>query len=194
MTTAELKKLWEPAAQGKVMKWSQVRDGWPDKEIHLFGPGVDSGTFDYFTEAIVGESGASRGDYTASEDDNVLVQGISTDKYSLGFFGIAYYEYNKDKLKIVPIDAGKGAIPASYENVLNGTYQPLSRPLFIYVSLKSSEKPEVKKFIDFYIENAGFLSKDVGYVSLPVDAYGLIAERFKVRALRALSSGARAPR
>ena len=184
MTTAELKKLWAPAAQGKVMKWSGVRDGWPDKEIHLFGPGVDSGTFDYFTEAIVGESGASRGDYTASEDDNVLVQGISTDKYALGFFGVAYYEYNKDKLRIVPIDDGndangKGPVPASYDNVLNGTYQPLSRPLFIYVSKKSSGKPDVKKFINFYIKNASFLSKDVGYVSLPEAAYGLIARRFE---------------
>ncbi len=183
MTTGELKKLWEPEAQGKVMKWNELRDGWPDKEIHLFGPGVDSGTFDYFTEAIVGESGASRGDYTASEDDNVLVQGISTDKYALGFFGVAYYEYNKDKLKIVPIDDGndangKGPVPASYDNVLRGTYQPLSRPLFIYVSKKSSEKPEVKEFIEFYIENAAFLSKDVGYVSLPEEAYGLIARRF----------------
>ena len=139
LTVKELKKLWEPEAQKTITKWNQIRPEWPDKEIHLYGPGVDSGTFDYFTEAINGKSGASRGDFTASEDDNVLVQGIATDKYALGFFGLAYYEHNKDKLKLVPIDDekddnGKGSILPSMETVNNSTYQPLARPIFIYVS------------------------------------------------------------
>src|SRR3989338_2711074 len=157
ITVKELKRIWEPAAQGKVTKWSQVRPGWPDKEIHLFGPGVDSGTFDYFTEAIVGKGGSSRGDYTASEDDNVLVQGIATDVLALGFFGVAYYEHNKDRLKLVPVDDendtnGKGPVLPEYDNVVKGTYQPLARPIFIYVSRKSADKPEIKRFVEFYMK------------------------------------------
>ena len=184
LTVDELKRLWEPVAQGKVTKWNQVRKGFPDKEIHLYGPGVDSGTFDYFTEAINGESGASRGDFTASEDDNVLVQGVSTDTTALGFFGLAYYENNQERLKLVPVDdnnpaTGKGPVGASYENVLNGTYQPLSRPLFIYVSIQSAAKDEVKQFIEYYIENSEELAKDVGYVALPREAYELVLKRFQ---------------
>jgi phosphate transport system substrate-binding protein len=174
ITVAELKKLWEPEAQGKVTKWSQVRAGWPDKEIHLFGAGVDSGTYDYFTEAIVGKEHSSRGDFTSSEDDNVLVQGISTDQKALGFFGLAYYENNKDRLKAVTI----GAVAPDYDNVVTGAYQPLSRPLFIYVSKKSAAKPEVKRFIDFYIKNGAALSKEVGYVALPAKAYELAQAKF----------------
>ena len=181
-TVEELKKIWEPAAQGKLTRWSQVREGWPDKEIRLFGPGVDSGTFDYFTEAIVGESGASRGDFTASEDDNVLVQGISTDRLAMGFFGFAYYDYNRDSLKLVPIEDGNdsngsGPILAEYDNILNGTYQPLSRPLFIYVAKESLKRPEVKQFAGYYLSKAAELSREVGYVSLPERAYELGAIR-----------------
>ena len=156
MTVAELKKLWEPAAQGKITRWSQIRAGWPDQEIHLFGPGVDSGTFDYFTEAIIGKEDESRGDYTSSEDDNVIVQGVSGDEYALGYFGFAYYEENKDKLKLVAVDDGddtngKGPILPSPETVKNGTYRPLSRPIFIYPKVKALDRPEVKSFVDFYL-------------------------------------------
>src|SRR3972149_6556775 len=186
ITVKELKKIWEPAAQGKVTKWNQVRPNWPDKELHLFGAGVDSGTFDYFTEAINGKGGASRGDFTASEDDNVLVQGIATDTLALGFFGVAYYEHNKDRLKLVPIDDendtnGKGPILPEYENVVKGTYQPLARPIFIYVNKKSADKPEIARFIKFYLENAAKLVKEVGYIALPEKAYQLVLERFEKR-------------
>lgn len=184
ITVKELKKIWEPASQGKNTRWNQIRAGWPDKEMHLFGPGVDSGTFDYFTEAIVGKGGASRGDYTASEDDNVLVQGISTDALALGFFGVAYYDHNKDTLKLVPVDDGndangKGPVLPTYENVVEGAYQPLARPIFIYVAKKNADKPEVKRFIEFYMKNAGGLSKEVGYIALPQKAYELALKRFE---------------
>lgn len=186
MTVKELKKLWEPEAQGKITKWNQIRSNWPDKEIHLFGAGVDSGTYDYFTEAVVGKEHSSRGDFTSSEDDNVLVQGIATDQLALGFFGVAYYEHNKDKLKLVAIDDendknGKGPILPTYDNIVKGTYQPLSRPIFIYVSKKSAEKPEVKRFVEFYMKNGGVLSKEVGYVALPDKAYELAQKRFTKR-------------
>ncbi|MEW6721074.1 MAG: PstS family phosphate ABC transporter substrate-binding protein [Thermodesulfobacteriota bacterium] len=186
MTVAELKKIWEPAAQGKVMKWNDVRPSWPDKPIRLYGPGTDSGTFDYFTEAINGKEKASRSDFTASEDDNILVQGIASDAGGLGYFGVAYYENNKDKLKLVAVDDGKDAngkgpqLP-TYENVVKGTYQPLARPIFIYVNAKSAEKPEVQRFVKFYMQQGGKLSKEVGYVSLPKEAYTLGQARFDKR-------------
>jgi len=194
MTVKELKKIWEPAAQGKVTKWSQVRPGWPDKEIHLFGPGVDSGTFDYFTEAVVGKGGSSRGDFTASEDDNVLVQGIATDVLALGFFGVAYYEHNKDRLKLVPVDDendgnGKGPIFPEYDNVLKGTYQPLARPIFIYVNRKSADKPEVRKFVEYYMKTGAGLSKEVGYIALPDRAYELALRRFEKRVIGSVFGG-----
>ncbi|GAB4250569.1 MAG: PstS family phosphate ABC transporter substrate-binding protein [Vicingaceae bacterium] len=177
ITVEELKKIWEPAAQGVITKWNQIRAEWPDEEIHLFGPGVASGTYDYFTEAINGESGASRGDYTASEDDNVLVQGIATDKYALGFFGLAYYEENKDKLALVAVDGGEGPILPSLETV-NGTYKPLSRPIFIYVSSKAAQRKEVVEFVNFYLEMAPELSKEVGYIPLLADEYNKQKEKF----------------
>ncbi|MBI5193091.1 MAG: PstS family phosphate ABC transporter substrate-binding protein, partial [Nitrospirae bacterium] len=185
-TVSELKKIWEPAAQGKIKKWNQIRPNWPDKEIHLFGAGVDSGTYDYFTDAIVGKEHSSRGDFTSSEDDNVLVQGISTDTYALGFFGVAYYEENKNQLKLVPIDDGndsngKGPVYPTSANVEKGTYQPLSRPLFIYVNWKSSGKPEIQRFIEFYMKNGKTLSREVGYIPLPDKAYELVLKRFKNR-------------
>ncbi len=181
LTVDDLKKMWEPAAMGKITKWNHVRPEWPDAPLKLFGPGVDSGTFDYFTEAIVGKSKASRGDYTASEDDNVLVQGIAGDKNALGYFGLAYYEENKDKLRLVPIvnpKTGKEVLP-SLKTVMDGSYQPLSRPLFIYVSKRSLAKQEVKEFVKFYIKNAPRLTKEVKYIPLPFKAYELAYKRFK---------------
>ncbi len=185
ITVKELKKIWEPAAGKKIMKWSQVRAGWPDEKIRLFAPGVSSGTFDYFTKAINGKEGASRADFMASEDDNILVQGVSNERYALGFFGIAYYEYNKDKLKLVPVDDekpgnGKGPILPSLKTINNGTYQPLSRPIFIYVNKqKSADKPELKKFVEFYINNAGWLAEEVGYIPLSDNDYGLVLKKFQ---------------
>jgi len=181
MTIAELKKIWEPAAEGKMTKWNQVNPKWPDLPLKLYGPGVDSGTFDYFTEAIVGKARSSRGDFTASEDDNVLVQGIATDKGALGFFGYAYYVENKDKLKIVPIDGGKGSITPLEKTIMDGSYQPLSRPIFIYVNKKSAERPEVREFVEFYLKHAPTLVKQVKYVPLPDRAYKLASERFAKR-------------
>src|SRR5574341_1465128 len=152
LTVPDLKKIWEPAAQGKVTNWNQVRSEWPNAPLKLFGPGDDSGTFDYFTEAIVGKAKSSRGDFTASEDDNVLVQGIANDRNSLGYFGFAYYIENQKKLKAVSIDAGKGSVAPSARTVEDGTYQPLSRPIFIYVSKKSLDKPAVREYVEFYPE------------------------------------------
>ena len=172
MTVAELKKLWEPAAQGKIMRWSDVRSGWPDNEIHLFGAGTDSGTFDYFTEAIVGKEDASRGDYTSSEDDNVIVQGVSGDEYALGYFGFAYYEENKDKLKLVAVDDGddangKGPILPSPETVKNGTYRPLSRPIFIYPKDQGARAPRSGEPSSTSISKEGApLVREVGYIPL----------------------------
>lgn len=171
ITVSELKKLWEPAAQGKVMKWNQLRPAWPDREIHLYGAGTASGTFDYFTEVICGEAKSSRGDYTASEDDNVLVQGISSDELALGYFGLAYYDHNKDKLKLLPVDDenpdnGDGAIFPTLENVKSNAYAPLSRPLFVYVNNKSLESETVRAFVSFYLDHAAELSKSVGYIPL----------------------------
>ncbi len=171
MTVAELKKIWEPAAQGKINSWKDVNPAWPEQKIKLYGAGSDSGTFDYFTEAIVGKAKSSRGDFTASEDDNVLVQGISGDKGALGYFGFAYYIENQKKLKAVAIDGGKGPVAPTPENVDNGTYQPLSRPIFIYVSEKSLDKPEIRDFVDFYMKNAPQLVKEVKYIPLPAKAY-----------------------
>jgi phosphate transport system substrate-binding protein len=179
MTVADLKKIWEPSAQGKVTHWNQVRPSWPNAPLKLFGPGADSGTFDYFTEAIVGKAKASRGDFTASEDDNVLVQGIANDKNALGYFGFAYYIENQKKLKAVAIDGGKGPVLPSAKTVEDGTYQPLSRPIFIYVSKKATEKPEVREFVEFYMQNTPQLVKQVKYVALPASAYTMGIEHFR---------------
>ena len=180
MTVAELKTIWEPGAQGKITSWKQVNPAWPDRPLKLFGAGADSGTFDYFTEAINGKSKASRGDFTASEDDNVLVQGVARDIGSLGFFGFAYYEENKDKLKAVPIvdKDGKPAVAPSIKTVIDGSYQPLARPIFIYVNAKSVDRPEVKEFVEYYMKNAEKLTKEVKYVPLPAKAYAYNLDHF----------------
>jgi phosphate transport system substrate-binding protein len=194
VTVAELKKMWEPEAQAKTTKWSQVREGWPDNDLHLFGPGVDSGTYDYFTEAVVGKEHSSRGDFQSSEDDNTLVQGISADRSALGFFGFAYYEENKSKLKLLGVDDGKdengkGCIQPSRESVEKGHYQPLARPLFIYVKKQSAERAEIQKFINFYLEKGPALVGEVGYIALPPDAYKLAKKRFDARTTGSLFGG-----
>lgn len=169
LTVQELKKIWEPGS--KVKKWSEVRPGWPDVDIKLYGPGTDSGTFDYFTEAINGKEKACRTDFTPSEDDNVLVQGVAGDKGALGYFGYAYYAENKDKLKVVPIDAGKGPVTPEDKTINDGTYKPLSRPIFIYVSKASLQRPEVREFVKFYLTSAPKLVQQVGYTRLPDNFY-----------------------
>lgn len=185
ITVAELKKIWEPEAQEKITKWNQIRPSWPDAPLKLYGAGSDSGTFDYFTEAVVGKAKASRGDYESSEDDNALVQGISNNKNALGYIPYAYYEPNKAKLKAIPVDGGEkaptqGAVMPSAKTVEDGTYFPLSRPLFIYVNAKAAgEKPEVKEFTQFYMKNVGELAKQVKYVPLPSSAYSVAIEHFK---------------
>ncbi|MBI2898523.1 MAG: PstS family phosphate ABC transporter substrate-binding protein [Deltaproteobacteria bacterium] len=194
ITVEELRRLWQPEAQGHVTRWSRVRPGWPDREIHLFGPGVDSGTYDYFTEAIVGKEHSSRGDYTSSEDDNVLVQGIASDELALGLFGLAYYEENRGRLKVLPVDDGEpdngaGPIVPSAETVRNGTYQPLSRPLFIYVASRALERPEVSSFMRFYLEKSSSLVREVGYIPLPDRAYVLARERVDSRRTGSLFGG-----
>lgn len=171
MTVAELKMLWAPEAQGKIKKWNQIRPEWPNEEIHLYGPGVESGTYDYFTEAIVGKSHSSRGDFTASEDDNVLVQGVASDKFALGFFGMAYFEENKDKLKEIGIDDqkdenGAGPILPTVETVKNKSYSPLGRPLYIYVNSTAGKRKEVQEFVKYYLEQTNTLSAEVGFIPL----------------------------
>jgi phosphate transport system substrate-binding protein len=173
LTVADLKKMWEPAAQGRVTTWKQVRAEWPAERLMLFGPGADSGTFDYFTEAVNGKAKASRGDFTASEDDNTLVQGVENNKSALGYFGFAYYAAHKDKLRAVPIDGGKGPVSPSLEAVTKGTYNPLSRPLFVYVKEDSLKRPEVKEFVKFMLTEGSALVAEVGYLPLPDKAYQL---------------------
>ncbi|RMH14635.1 MAG: PstS family phosphate ABC transporter substrate-binding protein [Gemmatimonadetes bacterium] len=170
LTVEDLKRIWEPGSQ--VRTWRDVRPEWPDEEIALYGPGVDSGTFDYFTEEIVGETDASRGDYQASEDDNILVQGIAGDRYALGYFGYAYYVENTDKLKLVAVDGGEGCVAPSKETIESGTYKPLSRPLLIYVSRRAIERPEVAAFVEFYLTHAPELVPSTGYVALSPEEYG----------------------
>lgn len=187
MTVSELKKLWEPAAEKKVTRWSQIRAGWPDEPIQLYGAGTDSGTFDYFTSAIVGEEGASRPDYTASEDDNTLVTGVAGSKYALGYFGVHYLEENRDRLKAVKIinDTGGStvAVEPTADRVIDGTYQPLARPLFIYVNKAAAERPEVKAFIDFLFTNIAELTTEAGYVPLPNEIYDMAKERWGKKTL-----------
>ncbi|WP_233258644.1 PstS family phosphate ABC transporter substrate-binding protein [[Phormidium] sp. ETS-05] len=176
----ELKKMWEPAAQGQVNNWSQIRPDFPDREMRLYGAGTDSGTYDYFTEAVNGKEGESRGDYTASEDDNVIVQGVAADEGGLGFFGFAYYEENKDKLKVAEIDGGSGCVAPTAETIANGTYQPLSRPIFVYVKKEAINRPEVKAFMEFNLAEANKnLITEAGYVPLPTDVNVAVQNRFK---------------
>lgn len=177
ITVEELKTIWEPAAEGKVTSWNQIRSDFPDRPMNLYGAGQDSGTFDYFTEAIVGEAKASRNDYTASEDDTELVRGIRKEPEALGYFGYAYYEENQRTLKALAIDNGNGPVMPSADTVRSGEYQPLARPLFIYVNAKAVQtKPELRPFVEYYLNNARFLTEVVGYVPLPDEAYNIAVE------------------
>lgn len=191
LTIDELRFIWSPESQGKITHWNQVRPEWPAVKLNLYGAGTSSGTYDYFTEAVNGKARASRGDYTASEDDNVLVQGVYSDAGGLGYFGFAYYEENKNKLKIVPIKVNdtSEAITPSLETISNGTYQPLSRPEFIYVNVKSAEEIAVQNFVQFYLQNAEWLVKEVGYVPLPSKAYELAEKRFFEKKTGSIFSG-----
>ncbi len=191
LTIAELHLIWSPESQGKITHWNQVRAEWPAVKLNLYGAGTSSGTYDYFTEAVNGKARASRGDYTASEDDNVLVQGVYSDPGGLGYFGFAYYEENSSKLKIVPVKVSdtSAAITPSAETISNGTYQPLSRPEFIYVNAKSADEKAVQDFVQFYMQNAEWLVKDVGYVPLPAKAYELAEKRFFAKKTGSIFSG-----
>ena len=180
LSVADLKKIWEPAAQATLLRWNQVRPEWPDVPLMLFGPGADSGTFDYFTEAVVGKAKSSRGDFTASEDDNVLVQGVENNKNSLGYFGLAYYVSHQERMRAVPIVNSKGAaILPSIASVTDGSYEPLSRPLFIYVSAIAAQRPEVRQFIEFYMSEGPSLAAEAGFVPLPERASQLALKHFQ---------------
>ncbi len=177
LTVDELNAIWK---YGSTMKtWSDVRPNWPNQEIKLYGPGTDSGTFDYFKEAIIGKKNNIRSDFTKSEDDNVLVTGVAGSKYALGFFGYAYYAENKSKLKVVPIDGGNGAIAPTSKTINDGSYSPLSRPIFIYVNPESTKRPEVDAFVTFYLENAASLAGEVGYVGMPDSVTDRVKARYK---------------
>lgn len=180
LTMAELKKMWQPEGEKKVTKWKQIRETWPDKPLNLFGPGKDSGTFDYFTEVVNGKVDASRQDYVYSEDDLALVNGVSQDPNALGYFGYSYYEKNEKKLKAIAIDNGQGGIIPSRESVENGQYQPLSRPLFIYINAKAAqENPALKNFVEFYLKEAPEVVRQVGYIPLSEEGYKLATIHFQ---------------
>lgn len=189
LDVADLKRIWEPAAQGTVRRWSDVRSSWPDTELHLFGPGVDSGTYDYFTKAIVGTEHQSRGDFTSSEDDNVLVQGVANDVGALGFFGYAYYLHNEERLRLVPVDGGPGPVAPSPATIADGSYYPLTRPVFIYVSRRAADLPSVDAFVDSYLADGPGLIPEIGYVPLSEAAYALVRERFSTRTTGSIFGG-----
>lgn len=184
LSVDELRTMWAPEAQNIVNRWNQVNPAWPDRPLRLYGAGSDSGTFDYFTEAIMGKAKASRGDYTASEDDNVIVRGVSGDIGALGYFGFAYFVENQPDIKAVPIVASQGAtaVLPSAENVMNGSYQPLSRPLFIYVNARSANTEIVRDFIDFYLQNSEPLIREVGFIPLPAEDQLAVIAHWQARA------------
>lgn len=189
LSLAELKRIWEPAAEGKITNWKQVRSSCPDMPLTLFAPGTDSGTFDYFTEAVVGRAKIQRSDFQASEDDNVLAMGVARTEGAMGYFGYAYYEQNPDRVKLVAIDSGAGPVKPSLKSIAEGSYSPLSRPLFIYVSRASAQRPEVAAFVSFYLQSAAGLAKEVGYAPLGANEaenaslYSRLKEIFEARKL-----------
>jgi phosphate transport system substrate-binding protein len=189
LSVGDLKKMWEPAAQGQITNWNQVRPEWPDTRLMLFGPGADSGTFDYFTEAVAHKAKASRGDYTASEDDNVLVQGVENNKNALGYFGFAYYASHKDRMRAIAIERNGSAVLPSIETVTDGSYQPLSRPLFIYVNAAAIQRPEIRKFVEFYLTEGPKLVQEVGFVPLPPEASAAALEHLRNNRLGTVFGG-----
>lgn len=183
LTVEQLNTIWAPESEGEITNWNQVDPSFPDAPLTLFGPGTDSGTYDYFTDVINGEEGASRGDYTGSEDDNVLVQGVASEVNALGFFGYAYYEENQDILKLVGVDDGDdsngaGCVEPSPATINDGTYQPLSRPLFIYISADAAARPEVAGFVNFFLNDGPTIIPEIGYVPFAEDMYATLFERF----------------
>ena len=191
VTVAELKKMWEPAAQGVVTRWNQVNSKWPKAPLKLFGPGADSGTFDYFTEAVNGKAKSSRGDFTASEDDNILVQGIEADVNGLAYFGYAYYAAQQGKMKALKVVNAKGvAVGPSEAAVLDGSYNPFSRPLFIYVNAQAAQRPEVKEFVEFYLTQGAQYVKEVKYVPFNAAAYQIALGHFHNNKLGTVFGGA----
>ncbi|MCG3173581.1 MAG: Protein SphX [Myxococcota bacterium] len=198
ITVSQLKKIWAPEAQNRIKRWNQVDPSWPDEEMHLFGAGVDSGTYDYFTEAVVGKSHSSRGDYTSSEDDNVLVKGVSTDPQAMGFLGMSFMKENDGMFRVVPVDGeGRGPVAGpvapSHETVADGIYAPLSRPLFIYVNVEAAKSPSVEQYITYYLGNMRALAEDVGYVGLPDDVIRTAQDRFRLRRAGTIFGSAKAP-
>jgi phosphate transport system substrate-binding protein len=194
ITLADLKRMWEPAAQAAISRWNQVRPEWPDRELHLFGAGIDSGTYDYFTLVVTGAMKASRGDFTSSEDDNVLVQGIASDEDALGFVPFSYYENNRDRLKVLPVEPAAGESPVSPtpDSIRSGTYRPLSRPVFIYVSRSAAERSAVQQFVEFYLAEAEALAREVHYVGLGARGYDEVGKRFAKRTTGSVFAGTEA--
>jgi phosphate transport system substrate-binding protein len=181
ITVQELRRIWEPDAQGRVTNWRQVNPAWPDLPLVLFGPGTASGTFDYFTEAVNGRSRASRSDYTPSEDDNVIVQGVASNTGGMGYFGLAYYEENRSRLRALSVDSGSGPIEPSVANAENGSYAPLSRPMFIYVNAAALRRPQVQQFVQYFVNNSARFAQQVGYIPLPANAYQTYLARVRAR-------------
>ncbi|HVL39607.1 MAG TPA: substrate-binding domain-containing protein, partial [Fimbriimonadaceae bacterium] len=191
LTVDELRRIWEPGS--KINNWSQVRAGFPNKKLTLYGPGIDSGTFDYFTKAVVGKEKSSRSDYNSSEDDNTLVTGVAGDEGALGYFGYAYLEQNRDKLKAVKIDGDQGPIEPTPDTIGSGEYQPLSRPLLIYVNRKSLDRPEVEAFVRFALTEGRNVLGRVGYVPLTDRSYELALERLQRRTTGSVFGGTLTP-
>jgi len=181
ITTAQLRRIWEPDAQGRITNWRQVDPSFPDMALSLYGPGTASGTFDYFTEAVNGRSRASRSDYTPSEDDNVIVQGVASNQGAMGYFGLAYYEENRSRLRALSIDSGNGPVEPSVANAENGTYAPLSRPMFIYINAAALRRPQVQQFAQYFVNNAARYAQQVDYVPLPASAYQTYLQRVQRR-------------
>lgn len=189
LTVAELKRMWEPEAEGKITRWNQIRPEWPDQPLHLYGAGVDSGTYDYFTSAIVGEEGVSRSDYTASEDDYLLAQDVAANQLGLAFFGYAYYVEYAGQLRALAIDNGNGCVAPSETTITNGSYQPLSRPIFVYVRIDALERPEVRAFVDMYLRNGEFFVNKARYIPLPAKVYELAIRRVERRIIGSVFAG-----